>query len=53
MLGHGGGQVVSVLALYSVNPSLNPAEVYSFSSGNNLKRTKINVKEVKGGHFKQ
>ena len=25
----GGGQVVSVLTLYSVDPSYNPAEVYS------------------------
>ena len=27
--GHGGGQVVSVLAFYSDDPSLNPAETYS------------------------
>ena len=26
----GGGQVVSVLAFYSNNPCLNPAEAYSF-----------------------
>ena len=26
---HGGGQVVSVLAFYSDDPSSNPAEVYS------------------------
>ena len=29
--GCGGGQVVSVLAFYSNDPSLNPAEAYSFS----------------------
>ena len=28
--GGGGGQVVSVLAFYSDNPSLNSAEAYSF-----------------------
>ena len=28
--GRGGGQVVSVLAFHSNNPSLNPAEAYSF-----------------------
>ena len=28
----GGGQVVSVLALYSTDPSSNPAEAYSFFS---------------------
>ena len=30
-LGRGGGQVVSVLAFYSNDPSSNPAEAYSFS----------------------
>ena len=29
-MGRGGGQVVSVLAYYSDNPSSNPAEVYIF-----------------------
>ena len=29
-MGRGVGQVVSVLALYSDNPSLNPTEAYSF-----------------------
>ena len=29
--GRGGGQVVSVLAFYSDDPSSNPAEVYNFS----------------------
>ena len=30
VLGRGGGQVVSVLAFYSNDPSLNPTEAYSF-----------------------
>ena len=29
-MGRGGGQVVSVLDFYSVDPSSNPADVYSF-----------------------
>ena len=29
--GRGGGQVVTVLAFYSNDPSSNPAEAYSFS----------------------
>ena len=45
--GSGGDQVVSDLALYSVDFSSNPAEVYSFNSVNCLKRTKIN-KESRG-----
>ena len=28
--GRGGGQVVSILAFYSDDPSSNPAEAYSF-----------------------
>ena len=28
-MGRGGGQVVSVLAIYSNDPSTNPAEAYS------------------------
>ena len=43
-LGSGGDQVVSVVAFYSVDPSSNPAEVYSFNSVNSLKRTKIHKK---------
>ena len=46
MQGRGGGQVVSVLAFYSNNPSSNPAEVYNFSVKLFLKRTKINKKEA-------
>ena len=41
-LGRGGGQVVSVFAFYSDDPSLSPAEAYSFFCNNLcLKRTKI------------
>ena len=40
-LGRGGGQVVSMLAFYSNNPNLNPAEVYNFSLQLDLNRTKI------------
>ena len=42
------GQVVSVLAFYSENPSSNRAEAYSFSVRLCLKRTKINKKEAGG-----
>ena len=49
--GSGGGQVVSVLAFYSDDPSLNSAEVYSFYSVNCLKRTKIKQKEAEDGTF--
>ena len=38
--------MVSALAFYSDNLSLNPGEVYSFNSVICLKRTKINEKEV-------
>ena len=50
-LGSGGGQVVSVLAFYSVDPSSNPAEVYNFSVKLLLKRTKINKKRPGLAHF--
>ena len=49
--GSGGGQVVSVLAFYFVDPSSNPAEIYSFNSVNCLKRTKINKIEAVVGTF--
>ena len=32
--GRGGGQVVSMLAFYSDDPSSNPVDDYSFSSNN-------------------
>ena len=48
MLGRGGnGQVVSMLAFYSKNPSLTPAEAYNFCVKLLLKRTQIN-KRVRG-----
>ena len=47
----GGGLVVSVLAFYSDDPSLNPTEVYNFSVKLLLKRTKINTKEAGVGPF--
>ena len=50
-MGCGGGQVVSVLAFYSDDPSSNPAEVYNFSVKLLLKRTKINGKEAGVGPF--
>ena len=49
----GGGQVVSVLAFYSDDPSSNPAEVYNFSVKLLLKRMKINKKEAGVGPFKK
>ena len=52
-LGRGGGQVVSVLAFYSDDPSSNPAEVYNFSVKLLLKRMKINKKEAGVGPFKK
>ena len=48
----GGGQVVSMLAFYSDDPSLNPAEAYSFLCKNCVwKRTKINKKRTELAHF--
>ena len=47
----GGDQVVSVLAIDSDDPSLNPAEVYSFYSVYCLKRTKINKYRPGMAHF--
>ena len=52
-MGRGGGQVVSMLAFYSDDPSSNPAEVYNFSVKLLLKRMKINKKEAGVGHFKK
>ena len=50
-MGRGGGQVVSVLAFYSDDPGLNPAEAYCFFLQNLcLKRTKI-YKEIPGLAF--
>ena len=52
-LGSGGGQVVSVLAFYSDDPSLSPAEVYSFYSVNCLNRMKIKKKRPGMDHLKK
>ena len=52
-LGRGGGQVVSVLAFYSDDPSSNPAEVYNFSVKLLLKRTKIYKKRPGLAHLKK
>ena len=49
--GCGGGQVVSVLAFYSNDPSSNPAQVSNFCVKLLLKRTKINNKEAGVGRF--
>ena len=49
--GRGGGQVVSVLALNSDDPSLNLADAYSFSVKYVSKRTKINKKRPWLAHF--
>ena len=51
--GCGGGQVVSVLAFYSDDPSSNPAEVFNFSVKLLLKRTKINKKRPGLAHLKK
>ena len=52
-MGRGGGQVVSVLAFFSDDPSSNPSEVYNFSVKLLLKTTKINKKEARVGPFKK
>ena len=50
-LDSGGGLVVSVIALYSDNPSSNPAEIYVFFA-KCLKTTKIKKKYVGLAHSK-
>ena len=52
-LGLGGGQVVSVLAFYSDDPSSNPAEVYNFSVKLLLKRMKKKKQRPGLAHFKK
>ena len=47
VIGRGGGEVVIVFSLNSDDPSLNPAEAYSFL----CKRMKINKKEAGLAHF--
>ena len=45
-MGRGGGQVVSMLVFYSDDPSLNPAEAYSFSEILCLKKKENKQKEA-------
>ena len=49
--GRGGGQVVSVLALYSNDPSSNPAEAYSFYSKICVWKNENKQKEAGVGPF--
>ena len=49
--GRGGGQMVSVLPLYSDEPSSNPADSTVFILLSCLKRMKINKKEAGDGPF--
>ena len=52
VLGRGSGQVSSVLAFYSDNPSSNPGEANYFSVKLLLKTTKVTKKEARVGPFK-
>ena len=45
-MGSGGGKMVSMLTIYSDDPSSNPVEVNSFYSVKCLKITKINKNEA-------
>ena len=47
-MGRGGGLVVIVLDFHSNDPSLNPAEAYTFPANCGLKRMKINKKRPLG-----
>ena len=50
---HGGGQVVAVLAFYSGDPSLNPAEAYSFSAKIAFEKDEHKQKEAGVGTLKR
>ena len=50
-MGGGGGQVVSVLAYYSDNPSSDPADVYSFLLKFVFEKNKNKQKEAGVGPF--
>ena len=50
-MGRGGGQVVSMFAFCSDDPSSNPAEVYNFSVQIVVKNNKINKKMLWLVHF--
>ena len=51
-LGRGGGQVVSVLAFYSNDPSSNPADAYSFSVEFVFEKNENKQKRGRVGPFK-
>ena len=53
LMSRGGGQVVSVLPLYSDDPSSNPAEVYSFSVKFVFEKNENKQKEVWVGPLKK
>ena len=50
-LGHGGGQVVSLVDFYYDDPSSNPAEVYNFSAKINVEKNENKQKEAGVGPF--
>ena len=50
-MGRGGGQVVSVLAFYSVDPSSNPTVAYSFSVKFVVEKNENKQKEAGVGPF--
>ena len=50
---NGGGQVVSVLAFYSDDPSVNPAEAYSFFCWIYVCKEKNKQNETKLAHLKK
>ena len=51
LVGRGGGQVVSVLAFYSNDPSSNPADAYSFSGQFVFENNENKQKEALVGQF--
>ena len=50
-MGRGGGQVVSMFAFCSDDPSSNPAEVYNFSVQIVVKKNKNKQKDAAVGPF--
>ena len=51
--GRGGGQVVSVLAFYSDDPSSNPAEVYIYSVQFVFEMNENNYNKGRGWHIEK
>ena len=51
VLGRGGGQLVSVLAFYSDNPSSNPSDTYSFFCKFVFQKKENKQKEAGFGSF--